>query len=214
MRPVRRFLGTAGLFVMAFLVPALAQAQPGPARQEILDRAVAHFTAGRVTESVAEFDNFARVAPADAPYLWQRGIALYYAGRYGDCRAQFESHRTVNPNDVENAVWHFLCVARADSPQRAKAMLLPVGPDTRIPMHEIYQMFRGELGPDEVFAAAGNRVPALFYAHLYVGLYAEANGDRARTLEHIKAAADPKYAAAGNYMHIVARVHLARLSGR
>jgi lipoprotein NlpI len=177
----------------------------------VLDRAVAHFTAGRVAESVAEFDTLVRLAPADAPYLWQRGIALYYAGRYGDCRAQFESHRTVNPSDVENAAWHFLCVARADSSQRAKAMLLPVGPDVRVPMREIYQMFGGELGPDEVLAAAGNRQQARFYAHLYVGLYSEAIGDRARTLEHLKAAADPLYADAGGYMHIVARVHLATL---
>jgi len=217
MPPVRCFVRTVSLFVMS-VVPVLAlvnDAQTGAAsRQATLDRAVAHFAAGRVTESVAEFDNFVRLAPEDAPALWQRGIALYYAGRYADCRAQFESHRTVNPADVENAAWHFLCVARADSPQRAKAMLLPVGPDRRVPMHEIYEMFRGELGPDEVFAAAGSRLQALFYAHLYVGLYSEAIGNRAQTLEHIKAAADPQYAAAGNYMHIVARVHLARLSGR
>lgn len=180
----------------------------------MLDRAVAHFTAGRLAESVADFDVLVRLAPADAPYLWQRGIALYYVGRYGDCRAQFESHRTVNPSDVENAAWHFLCVARADSPQRAKAMLLPVGPDPRVPMREIYRMFRGELAPDDVIAAAGNRSQARFYAHLYAGLYSEATGDRARTLEHLKAAADPQYADAGGYMHIVARVHLATLAGR
>jgi lipoprotein NlpI len=183
-------------------------------REVVLERAVTHFTAGRLAESVAEFDALVRLAPADAPYLWQRGIALYYVGRYGDCRAQFESHRTVNPSDVENAAWHFLCVARADSPQRAKATLLPVGPDPRVPMHEIYQMFRGELGPDDVIAAAGNRLQARFYAHLYVGLYSEAIGNRARTLEHLKAAADPQFADAGGYMHIVARVHLATLAGR
>src|SRR5262245_55760132 len=171
---VRGFARTLGLIVvLAALVPALVtHAQTGaPSRQATLDLAVAHFATGRVTESVAEFDNFVRLAPADAPYLWQRGIALYYAGRYGDCRAQFESHRTVNPSDVENAAWHFMCVARADSPQRARAMLLPVGPDPRVPMREIYQMFRGELGPDEVFAAAGSRLQARFYGHLYVGLY-------------------------------------------
>ena len=65
----------------------------------------------------------AKAVPDEAPYLWQRGIALYYAGRYDDCRRQFESHRSVNPDDVENAAWHFLCVARAESPAKARAAL-------------------------------------------------------------------------------------------
>ena len=77
-----------------------------------LDRAVAEFEQGRFGASVAAFDELARLMPDRAPHLWQRGIALYYAGRYADCRRQFESHRTVNPDDVENAAWHFLCVAR------------------------------------------------------------------------------------------------------
>src|ERR1044071_2605955 len=85
----------------------------------ILRRSVSDFQAGRVAESVRGFDELAKLRPDVAPQLWQRGIALYYAGRYVDCRTQFESHRTVNPNDVENAAWHFLCVARAESPGKA-----------------------------------------------------------------------------------------------
>ena len=156
----------------------------------LLDRAVASFAAGRVAQSAAEFDELARLVPDQAPYLWQRGIAQYYAGRFRDCRAQFESHRTVNADDVENAAWHFLCVARAESMAAARAALLPVGPDPRVPMREIYQMFRGDLSPEQVMTAAGTRPDGQFYAHLYVALYAEAAGDRARTLEHLKSAAD------------------------
>src|SRR3954469_13308057 len=171
----------------------------------LLDRAIADFLAGRIAESVEKFDRVAASDPALAPHLWQRGIALYYAGRYADCRRQFESHRTVNPDDVENAAWHFLCVARADSPAAARAALLPVGPDPRPPMREIYQMFCGALSADQVLAAAGTRPEALFYAHLYVALYAEASGDRVRTLEHLQVAADSRYASVGGYMHMVAR---------
>jgi lipoprotein NlpI len=159
---------------------------------------------------VVGFDTLARLDPSRAPQLWQRGIALYYAGRYQDCRSQFESHRTVNPNDVENAAWHFLCVARAESPQRAKAALLPVGPDARTPMRQVYEMFRGDLTPEAVMAAAGTRPDGQFYAHLYIGLYAEALGNKSLALEHIRAAADDRYAA-GGYMHTVAKIHLARL---
>lgn len=53
----------------------------------------------------------------------------------------------MNPNDVENAAWHFLCVARAESPEQARAALLPVGSDRRVPMRQIYEMFRGTLSP-------------------------------------------------------------------
>src|SRR6267142_6102347 len=120
--------------------------------QATMTRAVADFENGRFAESAAAFDILAKAVPGQAPYLWQRGIALYYAGRYRDCRAQFESHRTVNPADVENAAWHFLCVALAESPKSARAALLPVGPDSRVPMGEIYQMFAGRLKPEEVLA--------------------------------------------------------------
>jgi lipoprotein NlpI len=182
-------------------------------QQQMLQRAMRDFTNARIDESVSGFDSLAKSAPGVAPHLWQRGIALYYAGRYRDCRAQFESHRTVNPNDVENAAWHFLCVARAVSFEKARDALLPVGPDPRAPMREIYDMFRGDLTPEKVLASAGSQRSAQFYARLYVGLYYEAAGKAAVALEHIEAAADERFADAGGYMHDVARVHL-RIRGR
>jgi len=194
---------------MPLLLLALL-AQP----QAMLDRAVAHFEAGRIAESAAEFDRLAKADPAGMPYLWQRGIVLYYAGRYADCRQQFERHRTVNPDDVENAAWHFLCVARAESPARARMALLPVGPDSRVPMRQVYEMFRGAATPEEVLRAAGAQPAAQFYAQLYLGLYFEALGDARRALEHITAAAADRYARAGGYMHMVARVHLTLLERR
>ena len=142
------------------------------------------------------------------PELWQRGIALYYAGRYRDCRLQFEAHRTVNPDDVENAAWHFLCVARAESPERARAALLPVGPDARVPMRQIYEMFRGTLSPEQVLSAAGTGASSQFYAHLYLGLYFEALGDARRAREQMSLAAADQYTNVGGYMHLVARVHV------
>jgi lipoprotein NlpI len=177
----------------------------------ILSRAVADFRIGRFAESAAGFDTLAKLVPDRAPQLWQRGIALYYAGRYNDCRHQFESHRTVNPDDVENAAWHFLCVARAESPAKARVALLPVGPDPRSPMSEIYQMFRGTLSAEQVLTAAGDEPAARFYAHLYVGLHSEALGMKDRALEHIEAAAADRYGGVGGYMHMVAQVHLATL---
>jgi lipoprotein NlpI len=176
--------------------------------QDVFDRAVAVFVRGRVVESAAGFDTLVKLVPASAPQLWQRGIAQYYAGRYSDCRAQFELHRTVNPNDVENAVWHFLCVARAESPEKARSALLPVGPDSRVPMREVYEMFRGSRSPEDILKAGGESASGQFYARLYVGLYYEAVGNKARALEYITAAAADRFAPAGGYMHTVAKVHL------
>ncbi|MCM3878831.1 MAG: hypothetical protein ND807_01870 [Vicinamibacterales bacterium] len=182
--------------------------------QATMERAVRAFEHGQFAESAAAFDSLAKAAPDQAPYLWQRGIALYYAGRFDDCRRQFESHRSVNPDDVENAAWHFLCVARAESPAKARAALLPVGPDARVPMREVYQMFQGMLTPEQVLAAAGTRPDGQFYGHLYLGLYFEAIGMKDRALEHIRTAADDRFERYGGYMHMVARVHLRSLQSR
>ncbi len=198
------------LILVALGATLAAQAPSDP--RALLDRAVAEFERGRIAESVASFDELVKIAPQVMPQLWQRGIALYYAGRYRDCRLQFEAHRTVNPDDVENAAWHFLCVAREESPARAKAALLPVGPDARVPMRQVYEMLRGTLEPAQVLAAGGSRPGAEFYAQLYVGLYYEALGDGRRAREHITNAAADRYAGAGGYMHMVARVHVKRLT--
>ena len=207
----RQALRRALLVVAAIAVPlaggaaALPQGSQDP--NALLDAAIADFERGRIDESVAKFNQLVAVAPRAMPQLWQRGIALYYAGRYDDCRKQFEAHRTVNPDDVENAAWHFLCVARAESPARARAALLPVGPDARLPMREVLELFRGKMTTDQVMAAAGSSLSGQFYGHLYVGLYYEATGNTTRALQHLKAAADERFARAGGYMHRVAVLH-------
>ena len=208
---MRTLAGRLAACVLLAGMPAAAGGQG--AAQAIFERAVEDFAAGRIDEAAAGFDTVAELLPQQAPNLWQRGIALYYAERYDDCRAMFESHRTVNPNDVENAAWHFLCVARAESPAAAEAALLPVGPDSRVPMREIYALYRGDLTPADVMEAAGDRPSGRFYAHLYLGLYYEALGRPDEAYEQIELAADSGFARAGGYMHMVAEVHLALLAG-
>jgi lipoprotein NlpI len=193
-----------GLLLAGWLCATASAQDAGAIRR----RAVADFQAGRIAESVRGFDEVVKQRPDVAPQLWQRGIALYYAGRSADCRKQFESHRTVNPNDVENAAWHYLCVARETSAAEAKKALLPVGPDGRAPMREIYRMFAGELSPEAVLKAAGSDDTALFYAYLYTGLWHEAAGKRDESLRLMRLAAQAKYAEHGGYMHDVALAHL------
>jgi lipoprotein NlpI len=170
-------------------------------------RGAEHFRVGNFEKSVADFDEFVRRVPQQAAHHWQRGISCYYAGKFDEGRKQFEAHKTVNPNDVENAVWHFLCVARVSGVEKARESLIPIEGDKRVPMKEIHALFAGKGTVEEVLAAAkdakGEEPP--FFAQLYLGLYYEAVGDAAKTREHIlKAARDFK---APHYMGDVARVH-------
>ncbi len=205
----------SGFAVNRFLVLCVACAalsgqtvQTAQSPRATLDRAVAEFEQGRFSASASLFDEVAQMSPASAPQLWQRGIALYYAGRFTDCRRQFESHRTVNPADVENAAWHFLCVAREQNPRAALEALLPVGADSRPVMPVVYRMFRGDVTPDDVLKLAEGTAEGRFYGNLYVGLYFEALGKTEPALQHIKIAASDRFAAVGGYMHMVAQVHL------
>jgi lipoprotein NlpI len=215
----RSLAGRRALFVVAAIALALGavvavMAQGPQDPSALLDAAIGDFERGRIDDSVAKFNQLVAVAPRAMPQLWQRGIALYYAGRYDDCRKQFEAHRTVNPDDVENAAWHFLCVARAESAAKARAALLPVGPDARVPMREVLELFRGKMTTEQVMAAAGTSLSGQFYGNLYVGLYYEAIGDNARARTALEAAANDRYRSAGGYMHMVARVHVNRLGKR
>src|SRR5438876_5983146 len=154
-------------------------------------RAEESFKLGRIKESAADFDKFLELSSDQAPKLWQRGISLYYAGRYEDGQRQFELHQTINSNDVENTVWHFLCLARRAGIDKARASLLKVENDPRVPMTQIYALYAGKGSAEEVMkAAAGKASPAdlnerMFYAHLYLGLYFDVAGNEKMAREHI-----------------------------
>jgi len=175
-------------------------------------RGMIHFKLGHISESIRDFDKAIELDPRRKAGHWQRGISYYYAGRFDEGRRQFEGYQSVDANDVENAVWRYLCMARKDGVAKARAAMLKIGKDTRVPMKEIYDLFLGRVKPDDVLAAAkaGDNTPderneRLFYAHLYIGLYFETEGDKKKALEHITiAAADFPI---GHYMWDVARVH-------
>lgn len=179
-------------------------------------RGVEHFLLEEFNESVADFDRFLALEPEQRAGHWQRGIACYYAGKFDEGRKQFEAYTRVDPNDVENSVWQFLCAARFVGVDKARAAMIKAGQDRRIPLMEIQACFAGSAQPDAVMAAAraGQPSPAelrqrLFYAHLYLGLYADALGDQKQALVHLEQAVQE--APADHYMGEVARVHRAVL---
>ena len=88
-------------------------------------------------------------------------------------------------------------MARQDGLAQAQRSMLKVGPDKRVPMRAIYEMFKGERQPAEVLKAAEAGTPAAETlkqqrsdAHLYVGLYLDLTGERQRALMHLDRAAD------------------------
>jgi lipoprotein NlpI len=179
---------------------------------DALDRlGSAYFMVSKFKESVADFDAYLKLVPKQANGHWRRGISLYYARRYDEGKKQFEGYEKVDTNDVENAVWHFLCAAKKDGLKKARAGLLKIGKDGRTPMMEVYDLFKGKLEPADVLKAANagtlpdqQRRQQLFYAHLYLGLWYDVTGDRKKAVEHLALAAG-KYKI-GHYMGEVARV--------
>jgi lipoprotein NlpI len=174
-------------------------------------RGCEHFKLAHIEESIADFDKYLQLRPEQERSHWQRGISYYYAGRFADGAKQFEGYQTFDDNDVENAVWRYLCMAREHGVERARDSLLKIKNDPRVPMMVIYRLYAGEAKPDDVLAAANAGKPSdkelnsrLFYAHLYLGLYHEAAGDAAQAREHIEKAVDHKI---GHHMWDVAHVH-------
>jgi lipoprotein NlpI len=186
-------------------------AQEAASPNELFREGVDAFYAAKPKESVAAFDKLIAIVPDSKPQLWQRGLSLYYTGDFKAGREQFETHQTVNTADVENAAWHFICVARAENVEAARKALIPIEGDTRVPMKQVHELFAGKATVEDVLKAAESGEGEALknhrcYAHLYLGLYFEALGDEAKAKEHmLKAAKDFKM---DHYMGKCAQVHV------
>src|SRR5204863_6225006 len=132
-----------------------------PSTAEVLDlRGSEQFKLGHLAESLADFDRFLKLRPDALPGHWKRGITLYYLGKYDEGRKQFEGYEKLDTNDVENAVWHFLCVARKDGVEKARASILKIGRDRRVPMMKVYEMFKGTAKPEDVLKSVEEGKPS------------------------------------------------------
>lgn len=198
------------LLTVALLSGVLPAQDQSP--DSLLREGTTAFFAAKPAESVAAFDKLIALAPNAEPQLWQRGLSLYYVEKYKEGREQFEIHQTVNPNDVENAAWHFICVAKLDGVEAARKALIPIKGDSRVPMKEVHDLFAGEGTEEDVMKAAnaGDDGEAkrnhLCYAHLYLGLYHEALGNADKAKSHmLKSAVDYKM---DHYMGRCAQVHV------
>eukprot|EP00887_Chlorella_sp_A99_P002746 scaffold6.g2746.t1 len=70
------------------------------------------FSENDVEGSAADLDAALAARPSIRPYLWQRGLSLYYLRQYEEGAQQFRDDVAVNPNDTEESIWAFLCEAQ------------------------------------------------------------------------------------------------------
>ena len=198
------------LLVVFSAINVSRAADPPTTANGYISRGMQRFRENKVAESIEDFDRAAALQPQAAPHLWQRGISYYYTGEYLKGRQQFEIHKAVNPHDVENATWHFICVARLAGLEAAQEAIIEIdtSKDTRIPMAEVYELYAGRGSAEQVLAAMQNNDSerARMYGYLYLGLFYEVAGQPEKAREHMQKSAAAKLQ--DNYMHQVAKIHL------
>ncbi len=193
--------------------------QYAPHRLDLLRmRARAQFKAGRLQDAISDWKLFVerQQDASQAPYLFTLGIAQAIVGDNEAARKQFEWYDVVQSNDAEAAAWHFLAVARHSGLGAARERMLEVSEEEkRIPMMQVYSMFKGELRPGRVLAAARSGEPAerelaraMFYADLYLGIFYEATGEPGLARLYLRRAEEAKEFGdmTLDYMREVARV--------
>lgn len=169
-----------------------------------------HFRMGNLEGSAADFDQLLKDDPQTGIQLWERGITCYYLGRYADGTEQFARYQEYYSNDVENAVWRYLCQEKVDGKKKARADILPIEHDRRIPMMQVYALFKGAGTAKDIEAAVAaapkpGKHEARFMADLYLGLWFHSENNSNQANIHIdRAAAAYKN---GHYMWATAVQH-------
>ena len=178
-----------------------------------------NFQAGDMQASLADFDRYLKTTPSRSNSLWERGITCYYAGEFKAGVRQFDDYQQYHNNDVENAVWKYLCQLPIDGNEKARSGILPIRNDTRIPMMEVYRLFRGESNPKQVMevlsasrSTGEQHKHETFDAHLYLALFYDAEDDLANAKKHVDLAV--KQFEKGDYMWSVAVEHQRHLKRR
>ncbi len=181
------------------------------------------FRLGEIRAAVEDFDRYVELRPERASRQWERGIALYYAGKFAEGAKQFELYQTYHDNDVENSVWRYLCMVPTTGVKKAQSVMLPIRDDRRVPMMQIFELYRGNLTPQAVLEKCTDDDPPpdvlagrLFYAHLYLGLYFEVKQQPELAAKYIRLAArkENREARVNRYMWDVARIHASRLPAK
>jgi lipoprotein NlpI len=108
---------------------------------------------------------------------------------------------------------------KLDGKEKARKAILPIKNDTRIPMMEIYRLFRGETTPEKVLkvldsanSSAELAKQQTFDAHLYLALYFDSEDNLPQAAKHVDLAV--RQFKKGDYMWAVAVEHKKHLQRR
>lgn len=174
-----------------------------------VNRGMGRFKQGKVGDSIEDFDKAIVLNPRVKPFMWQRGLSLYYADRFEDGAKQFREDVEVNPNDTEEAIWAFLCESQLPSIgfDGAQKHILPIPNERRPVMKVAYDLFKGKATCEDLAQAGTASEGSSFYANLYLGLYHEAKKENDLARLYINAAVKSKYSISGDYMWYLAKVH-------
>ena len=201
-----------------------------------VSRAMQKFERNDVEGATLDFDALIAKSPGSKPYLWQRGIALYYIDEFREAEKQFREDVKVNPNDTEEAAWAFLSQMRkggegggegggggdvSSTLNKAREEFVELaGRDSRKVMGSVLRLYKTGDEEAKKTLESLSKKPAdstqsasdAFYASLYLGLYSEALGNTEEAKYWVKKANGTPYGqrASGDFMTSVAKVHLAR----
>lgn len=181
-----------------------------------------HLFAGNFKEAVTDYEKMIELdSSQDAPH-WRLGIAYYYINDFEKGMKQFAKYHAYDAVDRENGVWKFFCQANFQNIEKAQKEMLPYTRFDRHPFPAIYDLLEGKEGttPESILKDADEsnespqyKVRRYFFAHLYIGMWYEIQGNKEAALKHLyKAAANEFGQETGTYMWQVARIHFNELS--
>lgn len=180
------------------------------------ERAMINFRLGDFRKSVIDFDDVLRLDSQQARNAWMRGISLYYAGEYEAGRRQFEFVQRNHPDDIENALWKFMCTAKYHGLGVARVTLVTKNKDSREPMEQIHAFYKGRISESEFLAgleslqgSPAQIKQAKFFGYMYLGLFYDAIGENDKSFDNVRQAVGPYYSE-GQFLAVVADVHLKR----
>eukprot|EP00467_Chlorarachnion_reptans_P009472 CAMPEP_0114488786 /NCGR_PEP_ID=MMETSP0109-20121206/1519_1 /TAXON_ID=29199 /ORGANISM="Chlorarachnion reptans, Strain CCCM449" /LENGTH=245 /DNA_ID=CAMNT_0001665209 /DNA_START=342 /DNA_END=1079 /DNA_ORIENTATION=- len=199
--------------------------------RSLMNEGMRKFREGDTKRSIACFDRVIKLSPPSKPFLWQRGIALYYDGDFEGSAEQFKNDVKVNPSDTEEAIWYTLCQMRlaGSSDERRQIAcstddsLLPAGAavrkDPRPVMRDALDMFQCKISPEDFLnrydgEGSNYALPPYhdeFYSRFYAALWYEGLGEAGKAKEAMLKAVRSSYAVAPggseDFMVSVADVH-------
>jgi len=178
--------------------------------------------AGKFKEAVADYEKMIELDPSqDAPH-WRLGIAYYYINDFEKGMKQFAKYHAYDAVDRENGVWKFFCQASFHNIEKAQKEMLPYTKFDRHPFPAIYDLLEGkeDVSPESILKAAEEskeppqyKIRRYFFAHLYIGMWHEIQGNKEEALKHLyKAAANEFGQGTETYMWQVARLHYNELN--